>query len=352
MTTRPAKLKSKLDFPFPDTPGEGELRRVADGIFWLRMKLPFALNHVNLWLLENDTGWTLIDTGFGNEDTKAVWQRLLHDGLMGRDITQLVATHFHPDHIGLAGWLNEQIPGLGLITTRTEWLQARMLGTDSTAYFVQEHVDFYHRAGADDAFLDAIRKRGNIYAQRVTPIPASFTRISHGDTLDIGGREWQVITGGGHSPEHACLYCAADNIFIAGDQVLPEISPNVSIWPIEPWSDPLADFISTLERLRSTLPGDSYALPSHGRPFYGLHERLDDLLAHHEDRLDVAQDALANNGGTVFDVTDALFRRDLDMHQRVFAIGEALAHLNHLVTRKRATCGTGDDGVLRFTTNK
>lgn len=348
MTTRTAKPESALEFPFQDSPGEAELRAVADGIFWLRMKLPFALDHVNLWLLEDKTGWTLVDTGFGNDATKTVWQHLFDNGLTGRPIIRLIATHFHPDHIGLAGWLNEQIPGLGLITTRTEWLQARMLGMDTSDHFAQEHVTFYRRAGADPDFLDAIAKRGNIYSRRVTPIPPTFTRIGGGDVLTIGGREWRILIGGGHSPEHACLYCESDNILIAGDQVLPEISPNVSIWPIEPSSDPLADFIATLNDFRSALPGDALVLPSHGRPFYGLHERIDMLLGHHEERLDRAEEALQGTGGTVFDVTSALFKRDLDMHQRVFAIGEALAHLNHLVSRGRVTQEEDETGVLRF----
>ncbi|WP_247881294.1 MBL fold metallo-hydrolase [Skermanella sp. TT6] len=337
---RSVPIEAMDGFPEP-----GTVRRVAPGILWVRMPLPFALNHINIWLLEAEDGWTIVDTGIGSNRTKDCWERIFRESLAGKPVVRIVATHFHPDHVGLAGWLVDRWQA-EFCASLTEWLFGRMLSLESPEAMVRTSLAFYRRAGLDEAALAVMAERGNSYAKGVTPLPARLRRLKAGDRLPIGGTDWHVITGGGHTPEHVCLHCPDRGIFIAGDQVLPRISPNISVWASEPDADPLDDFLRTLDRLRS-LPDDLLVLPSHDTPFTGLHARLDALAAHHRERLEEVVNACAEPS-TVAQVTRVMFNRPLDPHQLVFAVGEALAHLNHLAARGRLIRRTDRDGLLRF----
>ena len=335
-----------LHFPFAAPPGEGATAEIAPGLLWLRMPLPFALDHVNLWLLEDGDGWAAVDCGVEGRRTRAAWDAVLAGDGGGRPLTRVLATHFHPDHLGLADWLCRR-DGAALWMSQAEWLLARMLFQDGTPEMAEAGARFYRACGLPPDALAAMAQRGNAYSRGVPAVPAVYTRMRHGDTVRIGGIDWTVLTGGGHSPEHVCLHDAARGILIAGDQVLPSISPNVSVWPSEPDADPLAEFLECLERLRA-LPADTLVLPSHGLPFRGLHARLDALAGHHAERLEETLAACAQAPASVMDLTRVLFRRALDTHQMGFAVGEALAHLNHLWRRGRLRRAAGTDGVLRF----
>ncbi|HZH26010.1 MAG TPA: MBL fold metallo-hydrolase [Azospirillaceae bacterium] len=334
-----------LDHPFADIPHEGDVMPVAPGILWVRMPLPFALNHVNVWLLEDEGGWLAVDAGLNSNRTQEAWRRVFADGLGGRGLSRLLVTHFHPDHMGAAGWL-AGMHGIELHASLAEWAFARMLlrETDEDARTLQR--DFYGRCGLAPDLRDAISGRGNAYARGVSPIPPRFERLRHGDSFHVGGRKWRVITGSGHAPEMLCLYAEDGRVLIAADQILPSITPNVSVWPQEPNGDPLADFVASLERF-ADLPEDTLVLPSHGRPFRGLHPRRKALAAHHDDRL---ADALAacDHPRSVADIMGVLFRRDLDVHQSAFAVGETLAHLNRLVRRGDLVRVVDDADVWRF----
>lgn len=326
--------------PVPD-----ELVEIAPGVFGIRVPLPFALNHVNLWLLEDGAGWTAIDAGLADEQTRELWLRLWGEQLGQKPVHRLVVTHFHPDHMGLAGWLCAKT-GAEFWMSRTDWLQGRMLAQDDSEAFVEAGRRFDYRAGLSEERIEERAHRGNAYRRRVVPPPASYRRVRDGDRLRIGGREWRVLTGSGHAPEMICLFCAELNLLIAGDQVLPRISPNVSVWPAEPEADPLGDFLSSLERFRA-LPDDCLVLPSHGRPFFGLHARIDQLAGHHEERLAETLGA-CREPVTPMELTSRLFDRPLDTQQFGFALGESIAHANHLVDTGSLERELGADGRLRY----
>jgi glyoxylase-like metal-dependent hydrolase (beta-lactamase superfamily II) len=337
--------------PHPSQPGSdampeaGTAVTVAPGILWVRMPLPFALDHINIWLLEDDAGWTIVDTGIGSNRTREYWERIFAEALGAKPVIRVIATHFHPDHVGLASWLVERW-GAEFCSSLTEWLFGRALSQEDPESMVRTALAFYRRAGLDEASLAVMAERGNAYAQGVAALPPVLRRLRAGDRLPIGGAEWQVIIGGGHTPEHVCLYSAGSGILIAGDQVLPRISPNISVWPSEPDADPLQDFLASLDQLRA-VPDDTLVLPSHDTPFLGLHDRLDELTAHHQERLRETLDA-CETPRSVAEVTRIMFRRPLDPHQLIFAVGEALAHLNHLLYRGHLSRKTDQNGVLIF----
>lgn len=338
-------MTCSLAFPFAAPPGPAQAVLVAPGVHWLRMPLPFKLDHINIWLIEGDDGWTIVDCGVANDATKALWGQAFDTVLGGRPVERLVVTHFHPDHIGLAGWLGERW-GVETWIPLAEWLYGRMLSLDGSQAFVDAQLAFHTRAGFDEALLQVVRDRGNIYATRIAPVPAVIRRIAEGDVLRLGGRDWRVIIGQGHSPEHACLYCADLGVLISGDQMLPKISPNVSVWVTEPEADPLSLFLSSLGRFHD-LPPETLVLPSHGLPFTGLHWRASALTAHHHERLDETF-AACREPITAMELQKVLFRRELDAHQVFFAVGESLAHLHLLMGKGLIARSLRADGVFLY----
>jgi glyoxylase-like metal-dependent hydrolase (beta-lactamase superfamily II) len=324
---------------------DDEPRELAPGLAGVRFALPFALDHVNVWLLEEVPGWTIIDTGVADEPTQNRWRALLQGPLAGRAVARVLATHFHPDHLGLAGWLCAET-GAELLMSQIEWLNGRLLALDTSTGFVEAGRAFDRRAGLDEEVVAARASRGNLYRRRVFEPPSRFRRLRDGDALRLAEHEWRVMVGHGHAPEMVCLFSPELNLLIAADQILPKISPVVGVWPAEPEANPLADFLATLERFRA-LPDDCLVLPSHGRPFRGLHGRIDQLVAHHAERLEATLAACAQPA-TVAEVIPHLFHRELDTHQLQFAIGESLAHLNYLLAEGRLRRSLDDDGRLRF----
>jgi len=348
MTVTPGPIEANaLTFPHATPPEPGAATRVAPGVLWMRMPLPFALDHINLWALEDDGGWTLVDTGIATDETRALWDRLLAGPLAGRPVRRLICTHFHPDHMGLSGWLTERL-GVLLWATLGEWGFGRQLAAMDDATFATLSRALYGPAGCSDAQLALVDQRGNIYRRRITPHPDTVTRLQDGQSLRIGAHDWQVVVGQGHAPEHAGLWCPALDLLISGDQVLPRISPNVSVWPSEPQADPLSLFLNTLADWRARLPDSVLVLPSHGLPFRGLHARLEVLAHHHDARLDETEADCRDVPLSAAEVLPRLFRRSLDDHQLFFALGETLAHLHHLETQGRLRRRVGDDGVIRF----
>lgn len=325
-----------------ERPADGELLTVAPGVKWLRMPLPFVLNHINLWLLEDGDGWCIVDTGIAAKATKAVWETLLQGELADRPVTRVLATHLHPDHVGMAGWLTERT-GAPLLMTRSEYLSARLLAIDEPPP-PPENLAFYRAAGLNEEQLASYAGGFGIYRSLVSPLPISYQRIQAGDCLQIGQHNWQVLIGRGHSPEHACLYCAELGLLIAGDQALPNISPNVSIWPTEPGANPLQDWLDSCRDLPAQLPADVLVLPAHGRLYTGLGARMAELIAEHEQGLDATRAACAQPCRAV-DLFDALFRGAVNGGNRIMAVGEAIAHLAYLETAGELQAHTDDSGV-------
>jgi glyoxylase-like metal-dependent hydrolase (beta-lactamase superfamily II) len=334
-----------LEHPWSTPPAAAETIKVAPGIRWLRMPLPFQLDHINLWLLADGDGWTAVDTGVALPPTRERWERLFVHGLDGKPIRRVLVTHFHPDHIGNAAWLTERWTA-PLWCTQTEWLAAEYALRSRDDADLDRRVVHYRKHGIAQHHLLKIRARGNHYPGLVAGLPFEFMPIADGETVSIGGRRWRIITARGHSPEHACLFSEEARALIAGDQVLPKITTNVSVWPERPHENPLRYYLDSLARFL-TLPADTLVLPSHGLPFRGLHHRLSTLVQHHDARLAEAADALIEpkSGAELIPV---LFRRELDTHQLGFAIGETLAHLNFLEAEGRAVRALCRDGVERF----
>jgi glyoxylase-like metal-dependent hydrolase (beta-lactamase superfamily II) len=311
-----------------ERPAIGSAVEVAPGVLWVRLPLPHVRDHVNVWLLSDGDAWTLVDTGLDDRPTRAAWDAVARTALRGLPIRRVIATHHHPDHIGLSAWMAKRWHA-ELWTTRTEWLSARAASLRPLRETRVASREFYRRAGAPGDAVEAIVECCRSYPDTVA-VPAAFRRLHEGEELMIGGLRWRVLLAPGHSPEHACLLAPDAGLFIAGDHVLPAVTPNVSIWPNEPDEDPLAEFLASLGALRATVPDDILVLPSHGRPFVGVRFRCHELALHHQARLEAALVACAEPI-TAWDVMAVLCERTLDPHQTTFAIGEALAHLNHLV---------------------
>jgi glyoxylase-like metal-dependent hydrolase (beta-lactamase superfamily II) len=327
-------------------PAPGQLMAVAEGIFWLRMPLPFGLDHINLWVLDGGDRWAIVDTGVALPAVKDHWRALFAGPLAGKPVGRIIVTHYHPDHLGLAGWLATKFD-VPLETSRAEFLLARMLILDVAPATPPDVVRFYAAHGWPEAELDRLRaaewgRFGRVFHR----LPTGYQRLREGDELAIGGRRWQVVTGSGHSPEHVCLFDPQARILISGDQVLPRITSNVSVYPTEPLANPLGDWLDSIAKLKAALPADTLVLPAHNEPFTGLRERLDQLDADHRRKLDALQVACAEPLAA-WDSFGTLFRRPVAADEIQMATGEALAHL-HWLERAGAVERLDEGGRIRF----
>ncbi len=330
------------DYPWTEFPRPGERRCIRPGLDWVRHPLPFALDHVNCWIIgESGSSW-LVDTGVANHHTKAYWQQILS---AGKQPDTLLVTHFHPDHMGLAGWFAEQ--GMTLFSTSVEIALGQKIWHLPERQYAEKYADWYRTNGIAEADVAIALQTGNSYQTMVCEPPKQWKLLSAGNTTTIGSKVFQVLTGHGHAPDMIMLFCEPENLLIAADQVLPRISPNVSLMPFTQDRNPLRSFLESLKELRS-LPADVLVLPSHGLPFKGLHDRIDALAEHHERR---CEDILNACGSplTATELFPLLFKRPLDAQQLSFALGESLAHLRYL-TDQSLICEERMNGVQTFVT--
>ena len=316
--------------PWAEPPEEGAATEVAPGILWLRLPLPMVLDHVNIYALEDEDGWTLIDAGLSTSRTRAIWQRLLSGPLAGRPVARVLLTHHHPDHVGLAGWFQSE-HGAELLATRTAWLFARMLTLDVQERPTPETVAYWRAGGMDTGVLETrLAERPFNFADSVWPMPLGFRQIRAGQVLRLAGRDWTVRLGHGHAPDHATLWCDAEGLVLGGDQLLPSISPNIGVYATEPEADPLGDWLASCAALASVARDEQLVLPGHKLPYSGLPARLRDLARHHEAALDRLRAHLADAPRTAAECFPPIFGREIRGAQYGFAFVEALAHINHL----------------------
>ncbi|MDO8878940.1 MAG: MBL fold metallo-hydrolase [Pseudolabrys sp.] len=319
---------------------------VMPGIVWIRLALPFALNHVNIYLIDDGEGWAVLDTGLGDQETQDVWKTLLADHI-DRPLTRLIVTHFHPDHIGMAGWLAAQFD-LPVHMSETEYLLSRNIHLDPGALDAEHYRRFYLRHGLDAETTQRVVTQGHAYLRFVTGLPPTFERLVDGDRLTLGGRDFQVITGGGHSPEQVVLYCAAERIFFSADQVLSKISPNVSVTATIPNGNPLNDYLRSLAALGEIIPADALVLPGHGLPFHNAPSRIKELTAHHQARCDQILAACVTEPRSVAELVPLLFHRPLDPQQTSFAFSEILAHVNLMLRKGQIETADTAPGLVRY----
>ncbi|HUK04360.1 MAG TPA: MBL fold metallo-hydrolase [Burkholderiales bacterium] len=338
------------EYPFAEPPAPGATAEVAPGVHWLRMALPFALDHINLWLLEDGGGIVIVDTGLGNAPTRALWEKIFAARIGARpridDVGRVLVTHYHPDHAGNAAWLCERT-GAQLWMTRGEYLTVHAALHGAAGYSAESQKKLFLANGLGEAQTNELLARGGLYRKLVPDFPLSHRRLFEGERIAVGGREWRVMVGYGHAPEHASLYCESLNVLISGDMLLPRISTNVAVRPVDPWSNPLHAFLESVRRYLP-LPKDVLVLPSHGMPFRGAHDRVAQLEAHHAERLRELRAACAQAPRAAADVLEVLFKRKLDTGQIFFALGEAIAHLHYLHYDGQLAREVGSDGIVRF----
>ena len=335
-----------IRYPWSTPPAEGEAIEVAEGILWMRLPLPMALDHVNVFALDDGDSWTLIDTGFASRRGEAIWQRLLDGPLAGKPVGRVVVTHHHPDHVGMAGWFIER--GATLCMARTGWLMTRMLTLDEQIRPSPEAVTFYTRAGMDPAVLARRQQEAPFnFADCVKLLPQGYVRLVDGATISMGGRDWIIRTGNGHAPEHLTFWCTSDDLVIGGDQLLPSISPNLGVYPTEPEADPVSEWLESCTHFQRFATDHQLVLCGHKLPFTGLPLRLEQLIKNHHSALDRLMDHL-DTPRAAGDCFLPLFKRQIGDGEYGLALVEAVAHLNHLHQSGKVTRSLRADGAWSY----
>ena len=333
-----------IRYPWDTPPDHGKATRIAEGVLWIRLPLPMALDHVNVYALDEGDSWSIVDTGIHSKRSVALWQDVLQGPLAGKPVSRVILTHHHPDHVGMAGWLMDRF-GAGLTATRTSWLMARMLILDEEEKPTEQALALWRAAGMDPAIFESRKNsRPFNFADTCHPLPVGYTRVKEGDLLRAGGRDWDVRIGNGHAPEHMTLWSRDDVLVLAGDQILPSISPNIGVYPTEPEADPLSDWLTSCARFAELARDDHLVLGGHKLPFTGLPTRMRQLAENHHGALDRLRAHLGEprRAGECF---APLFKRKIDQGTYGLALVEAVAHLNHLHQAGEVIRTRGDDGA-------
>lgn len=317
-----------LQYPISETPGKGTAINIHNDVKWLRSPLPMSLDHINCYLLRDGDGWAVVDTGMNSEAARDQWLAVLDAELQGAPLTRVFVTHHHPDHIGLAGWLCERYR-IPLWTSESEYFHARTFNAPKRSSTYWQVDQYFLQSGMSLESQQSLYDNDD-YNHVVWEVPEAYHRVADQQRIKIGGRDWLAITSRGHAPEHLSLYCAELNLYLSGDQLLPRITSNVSVPPTVPESDPLGDWLDSHVRLPHLVPDDALVLPAHQQPFRGVHVRLQEVVDHHEQRMESLLE-LCSTPQTAQQLTADLFKRKLDAFQNFLAVGECLAHLHRLL---------------------
>ena len=337
-------LTDPIRFPVEEPPQPGTALEIAEGVLWLRLPLPFRLDHVNIYALDDGDSWTIIDTGIHSKRGRALWKDLLDGPLQGKPIGRIILTHHHPDHVGSAGWLKSEFD-IEIWATRTAWLLARMLTLDVQEVWPPESVRFYRRAGmAGQRLEERLAERPFNFADTVSPIPLGFRRIAAGEIVRMGGRDWIIRTGNGHAPEHATFWSTDGELVISGDQIIPGISSNLGVYPTEPDADPVGEWLASCEAFQPFATDRELVLPGHKLPFTGLPARLDQLIDNHHGALDRLRTHL-DQPRTAAECFVPLFGREIEDGSYGLALVESVGHLNHLLVTGKVTRQEREDGA-------
>ena len=330
-------------YPDFELPEAGSWTEIANGILWLRMPLPFELDHINLYLLRDTEGWVVIDSGIGTDTTKVLWEKIF--AALDAPIVGVLITHLHPDHVGLAGWIAEKFK-VPLYMSQTEYFTARAFTGAKNNESKWRDEQYFLRAGLGDGQAHSMVAGNKGYCNVVSAIPVSYRRLKQGDVLTFNGNSWEVMIGSGHSPEHVCLYSKTLNVLIAGDHILPQITPNIGVYSTEPEGNTLQDYLSSLLPF-AELPDDTLVLPAHKRPFIGVRERVNQLIEHHQHHLNALIEA-CNTPKSVVELLPVMFKRALSGRNTVFAVAECISHVNYLCFQGKMTRHLNEDGVYLY----
>ncbi len=341
-------IHEKINYPLEALPEKGEIKQVVEGVFWIRMPLFFSLDHINLWLLDDGDGWILVDTSIHTKDMVEIWEMLIEKYCQNKPIKKVICTHMHPDHVGMAGWIVERF-GCALLMTRLEYLTCRVLAADTGRPAPPEGISFYQQHAMPEHFVENYKKLFGSFGKVIYAMPQSYQRLDDADILTIGGRQWEIVVGNGHSPEHASLYCKDLDVFITGDQVLPKISSHIGTFPTEPDADNLSDWLDSCAKLKERVPDTVLVLPAHNTPFYGLHVRLQKLIESHEKALSRILKLLSTpRNANDSDLFSNLFKRKIDDTNLGMALSETLSHLNCLMKRGLIERRQDENGILWY----
>ena len=340
------KENSKLDYPFSKRPADGQTLKVAPNIYWLRMPLPIALNHINLWLLEGDEGWTIVDSGMATEESKTVWKNIFTNVFKTKPLEKIVITHMHLDHSGLAGWLTNEWD-IEPYFTKKEFNETLKISKGMNPEQQKITLDYYKKCGYDEESQQHFIERIGYRKTLVTNLKSNFQELKDQQTPQLSDGIWKIILAEGHSPAHACLYSEQKNVFICGDVLLPRITPNVSVNPAHPDSNPLRDWLESLEKIKQSIPHDVLVLPSHGYPYQGAHRRIEAIVNNHHEKLDRIYQYI-DEPKSVTELFPILFDSKINQHTLVLAVGETMSHLNYLVAENRLKKSIDEKGLYLF----
>lgn len=334
-----------LEFPFSAPTPDGELKEVAPGVLWLRMPMPFRLDHINIYLVRDGDGWVIVDTGLNTDETHAIWERILAQLPAGEPVTAVLCTHSHTDHAGALGWLVDRLR-VPVYMSFGDYYSLRVSAMEKT-HDAWQHLEYYRRVGLPPGHMETLRKSmGSM--QWYAPVPAAYRRLRHDARIAFGANTWRVVVGEGHAPEHVSLYCERLKVLICGDQLLPRISANVGVTVAEPDANPLRLWLDSLDRI-GRLPADTLVLPSHDLPYYGLPQRAAELQAHHEKQLQNLLALCARQPGNAYELMQSMFPRRHGPLDDFLAVGECMAHLAYLLDENKIVRTLRDDGSYEFT---